>query len=427
MLPRLLMGAAAAALALLLALWLRKPAAAERPPAPAPAAVDLPRDLAPASGAAAEASAPSTTAAPAPTLHGLRLLKREDAERRGWTPPPPKEKSARQVAGEEVMKRWSQTPISINCTDQPLLEFLDDLRKQYGLDARVDPEIDVEAHTVTFRVDDLAADQAMDLVLRMADLAWCVDERGTFWVTERDRVEVLSPGPEKPRASVTETAELVRWRTEPDAPPMTEQRAAWLKGKTLTASIANVPLKDALEEIAKAADMSLWWSEAALAAVERAPIASVVGEDLPLGPTLERLLASGGLDISLWSHGSGGIQTAEEVRAHIEWEAYAEKCAKEMAREQAAFGERRVRIEGKVLAVRDVAAQLEAQLGVAVRVMPALETCEATWESDGLEQRAGEVLDILAKDAPLAWGWLPELEEDGPADAPFQLWLVDRR
>lgn len=83
-----------------------------------------------------------------------------------------------------------------------------------------------------------------------------------------------------------------------------------------------------------------------------------------------------------------------------------------------------MRIEARVLTVRDVAAQLESQLGVKVIVMPALERCESTWEADGLEQTAGEVLSILEKDAPLIWGWYPQLEgEEFLGDA--AIWLVE--
>jgi len=52
--------------------------------------------------------------------------------------------------------------------------------------------------------------------------------------------------------------------------------------------------------------------------------------------------------------------------------------------------------------------------------------CEAAWESDGLEQTAGEVLGILAKDAPLAWGWAPELDDaDTLLEDPRSIWQVD--
>ena len=44
----------------------------------------------------------------------------------------------------------------------------------------------------------------------------------------------------------------------------------------------------------------------------------------------------------------------------------------------------------------------------------------------GLSKKtAGEVLDILAKDAPLAWGWAPEIDEGVIPGSPRSIWLVN--
>lgn len=430
MIPRVVAITLAAALALFLALWLRKPSAegplrAQAPPAQAPTDASAPRagsaEAAPGTG-----TLPSTT--PAPALHGLRLLAREEAEKRGWSAPV-KVPTPAETASERAWRKWKETPISINCTDTPLVEFLEDLRARYGLETRVDPEIDLEAHTVTFRVEDLPGDQAFDLILKMADLAWCIDDRGTLWITTKERVPILAPLPadaESPDDAWKASTVRSGFGAE-DQPPMVEQRAAFMKGKTVSVSIANRPLKEAVEELARAGDISLYWSEAADERAARAPIASLVGDELPLWPSIEQLLTPAGLDLACWSSGCATVETREDVQALVRWEVDAEKILKEVAREKAELVARKVRIEGKVLTLQAVAAQLEAQLGVKVHIVRALEHCEVTWESDGLEQAASVVLEILARDTPLAWDWIFQGTWQEPVDGPREIWLVDRR
>lgn len=430
MIPRVIAITLAAALALFLALWLRKPPA-ESPAGTSPAATAAPENPStprPAPGAASPATDAPRSTGPAQALLGLRLLSREDAEKRGWSAPT-KLPTPAEVASAAVLRKWKETPVSINCTDASLEEFLEDLRKRYGFEIRVDPEIDVEAHTVTFRVEELAGDQALDLTLKMADLAWCIDDLGTLWVTTKDRVHTLAPAP--PGAESSDDA----WKAssvrsgfgDKEFPPMTEQRAEFMKGKTVSVSIANLPLKEAVEELAKAGELTLYWSQSAIELAARAPIASLVGDDLPLWPSIEQLLSPAGLDLACWSSGSAVVETREDIQAIERWEVEAAKFMKEVAAEKAALVARTVRIEGKLLTLQAVAAQIEAQLGVKVHIVRALETCEVTWESDGLEQKASAVLEILARDTPLAWDWISQGTWETPIEGPREIWLVDRR
>lgn len=428
MIPRVIAITLAAALALFLALWLRKP------PAEAPARVPAASAAAPGDnskpppepGAPAPATQEPVSPDPAAALHGLRLLSREDAEKRGWSAPP-KLPTPAETAAEGVWRKWKETPISVNCTDAPLVEFLEDLRNRYGLETRVDPELDVDAHTVTFRVEELAGDQAMDLILKMADLAWCVDDRGTLWITTKERVDQVAPARGKPlSADESWTAAAIRGGyPEMESPPMTEQRAAWMKGRTVTATIANLPLQQAVQELCEAGGLTLFWSQGAIDLAAKAPIASLVGEDLPLWPSIEQMLTPAGLSLACWSGGSAVVQTADEVRELVEWEVDCGKTTKNLVKRKTDLAARTVRIEGKMLTLQAVAAQIEAQLGVKVRVMPGLEERDAVWEADGLEQTAGVVLNILASDAPLAWGYMPESDWDAMDDEPWIIWLVN--
>ncbi len=428
MIPRVIAFTLAAALALFLALWLRKPSA--EAPARLPAAVteapESPSTPRTENGAPAPATETPRSTGPAPALHGLRLLSREEAEKRGWAAPV-KLPTPAETAAEAVWRKWKETPISVNCTDAPLVEFLEDLRARYGLETRIDPELDVEAHTVTFRVEELAGDQAFDLILKMADLAWCIDERGTLWITTKDRVDQLAPARGKPLSADESwmAASIRGGYPDMESPPMTVQRAEWMKGRAVNATIANLPLQQAVQELCEGGGLTLFWSQGAIDLAARAPIASLVGEDLPLWPSIEQMLTPAGLGLACWSGGSAVVQTAEEIRELEEWEVECGKTTKKLAKRKTDLAARTVRIEGKVLTLQAVAAQIEAQLGVKVRVMPGLKEREAAWEADGLEQTAGEVLNILASDAPLAWGFMPERNWDAPEDEPWVIWLVN--
>ena len=429
--PRTLLIAVAAALALLLALLIRKTGSPETAPETPTQRAKESASATPSVVAAPADVAPRPEAAVVTALHGLRLLTREAAEARGWSAPV-KMKTPAEILGEATWKKWASTTVSVNVTDAPLADVVADFAQRYGLVARIDEEeIDVESQTVTFRVEDLAADQSMDLILKMADLGWYVDANGVLWITSKDRAReiaaerapFISPGA-KFTASI-----VAHWgRDEKDEPFMAERRASWMKDRKVSVSIANKSLRETIEEIATAGESNLWgWSEEAEQAVQKAPIASVIGDDLPLDATLEALLAPAGLGMNFWGHDSFQVGTIEEVKNWEDWEKQAREFSKEAARERATLAARKVRIEGKVLTLRAVAAQLEAQLGERVVLMPALEDCGAVWEADGLEQTAGEVLDILGRDAPLDWGWMQEFDPDDPKEGPHTIWLVNRK
>ena len=68
--------------------------------------------------------------------------------------------------------------ISLNFTDTPLPEVVSFMQEVTQLNIMVDRHSieDPESKTVTFKVDELAFDQALDLILKMADLGYEVDQ-----------------------------------------------------------------------------------------------------------------------------------------------------------------------------------------------------------------------------------------------------------
>lgn len=78
------------------------------------------------------------------------------------------------------------------------------------------------------------------------------------------------------------------------------------------------------------------------------------------------------------------------------------------------------------MTLRDVTAQVSEQLRVPVVLAPGVEPCREVWESDGLEQDAKTVLDILARDARLCWQFMRPLDALGDPEGEPAIWLVPR-
>lgn len=367
---------------------------------------------------------------PAPKLHGLRRLPLETARARGWTPRPlPPELSDPVYL---AYKRLRLTSIDLNSTDQPLPELLRELDTKYGLRMRLDPAIEADSKTVTFRVQALAADQAIDLVLKMADLAYAIDAAGDIWITTRDRVAPLAaPRPPDPEPW-TWTFSFIRWQHEaaPQGAGEGPRDPPW-KGKKVTVSIVRRPLAEAWDALAEALELEQQWTTAFWKRETRAKAAaampvSLVAEEMPAEQAVAEILRDSGLELDANMSGANDLLTAEAARQRRETREAVRRERAEDAQEQAAFRLRRVRIRGEVLAASDVAGQVAAQLGVTLRVAPEVALCPALWESDGLEQPAGEVLDLLARDGELLWRWHGEAD---PSDwdrhsGPRCLWLL---
>ncbi|MEK7866050.1 MAG: hypothetical protein AAB434_05160 [Planctomycetota bacterium] len=89
----------------------------------------------------------------------------------------------------EVKAKMRDTKISLNFTDAPLPDVVTFLREYTRLNILID-EASIEAPAdkkITFRVDELAFEQAFDLILKMLDLAYKI-EQGTIIITTREKI-----------------------------------------------------------------------------------------------------------------------------------------------------------------------------------------------------------------------------------------------
>lgn len=420
----------AAFAAALLALWLRR----------RPGDSGLRPEGAPATPSAA--AAPGTGGGPAGTtesgrraggsgeteMHGLRLLEQDEALRRGWAEPrePGGGPTERQLAAQN---KWAETLVTTNFDDADVGEILTDLRARYGLDIRLDPGLDPAKYRTTFMVREIDASQAFGLILRMLDLKSGLDAEGVMWVATEERLPLLCGAvkpalPEEVAGTTARVRALSGW--SPDA-PRDRSPGTWLQDKWGEVNIVRQPLRDAVESLAKSCGYRIKeWSRRSEREVEGKLPVSVVGEHVSLRDSLVELLEGAGLALQVDSSGSFEIETAEEhgwwlerVRNYAAFENEAHK-AKEGLRD------RPVRIRGACMTLRDVTAQVSEQLRVPVVLAPGVEPCREVWESDGLEQDAKTVLDILARDARLCWQFMRPLDALGDPEGEPAIWLVPR-
>ncbi|MBI2922527.1 MAG: hypothetical protein HYY18_15860 [Planctomycetes bacterium] len=90
-------------------------------------------------------------------------------------------------AERKTMTAMTSIRISLNFTDTPLPEVVSFMQEVTQLNIMIDRRAieDPESKTVTFKVEELAFDQALDLILKMADLAYRVDE-GVIVITSKE-------------------------------------------------------------------------------------------------------------------------------------------------------------------------------------------------------------------------------------------------
>ncbi len=102
------------------------------------------------------------------------------------------QKAERAVSESErkTYAAMSSIKISLNFTDTPLPEVVSFMQEVTQLNIMIDRRAieDPESKTVTFKVDELAFDQALDLILKMADLAFRVDE-GVIVITSKEAMQ----------------------------------------------------------------------------------------------------------------------------------------------------------------------------------------------------------------------------------------------
>ena len=291
-------------------------------------------------------------------------MAKEEAEKRGWTG----EVSADGPTelAKATMKVWQEWKITTQYEDFTIEDVVADMRVRLALSIQIDPMAPIEGKTVSFRVNELQADQAIDLITKLSDLAWAVDPLGTTWVTTKERVPAIrrlkSDGITQ---GMDVTMQMIRVTAgvEPVPEKVRDERGAkamaeWLADRRVDMSIVNLPAEEAITKLAEASDLMIWeWSEAAKQAAAESPLVSLVGDRLPLGEALEGMLKGAGVVLDCAAGGMARVETPEERRDRLDENG---ELARSMALSRKQFADlkaRRVRIEGRCLTLSMVLAQ----------------------------------------------------------------------
>jgi hypothetical protein len=373
---------------------------------------------------------PSATAE---NLHGLRRLPEETARARGWKPREPDKVALASVAH---WKRLAEMNLSVNYDETPLADVCRDLLTRYGLDIHIDPLVPAERVRITFRVDDLVADQLLTLIF----LTWHDPDLPEPATLE----ELVNRDEDNLRLSIDADGFLcVRYESQclvvnpvfmqacrvgsarPAKKSLEELRAERLKGLTVSPSLVHQPLQDAVKALFEGKETGLrGWSPDAEDIASDAPLVSLIDENLDLEATVASLLEPAGLALGADENGMW-VCTADQYREAVEERRQAIEAWSRDEADAAALAHREVRIEGPLLTRADVAAQLEAQLGERVILDPFADDLGVRWESDGLPQPAKDVLDLLAREERMLWRFTAPGKCMGTPDV-RGIWIVGR-
>jgi hypothetical protein len=95
------------------------------------------------------------------------------------------------AARDKVLEKWRKTKIDAEWEGVALQETAADLLARYGLATQLDPA--AAGKKVTFRVEQLEAIAALDLVTKMANLTWVVNASGELWIMPQDKLNTYAP------------------------------------------------------------------------------------------------------------------------------------------------------------------------------------------------------------------------------------------
>lgn len=321
---------------------------------------------------------------------------------------PPHPLDAEIAARTERWKPWRGTRVDLNYTDMPLAEVLADLEKRYGLKFLVAPGVDLARRTTTFKVMELAADQTIDLIFKMADLKYVLAPDGTAVVLERDMDASPWAAKDSPELQELETAmdDRTRNRRQDEKDDKAEAFLESVRGRTLQKEIPPAGIYDSIDALQETVRLNIVISSNVRRTMKNDTAIGALPAGKLLQETFDDWSREAGLD---WKVENGVLYFGrpDEIAPAKEKEAKRRADRKERDRVLSALLARKVTVAGENLAIRQVAALLETALGVPVRCDP------ETWHRTvrlSLEPRERPALDIV---------------RIVQAAAPVEVWLRD--
>lgn len=300
---------------------------------------------------------------------------------------------------EKTLEKWKKTKLSVEWENVTLAEAFGELATRFGLEARLDPA--AASIACTFRVDELEAIAALDLVTRMADLAWIVNQAGELWVIPRDKLTAYAP------AGYFDWAELQGMRAavlaDRNAGVTHEpQLARKLRDTAIAArQIRETDLQGFLEFVMQVAEVNI-----VTRPVENPPQVPTM---TPLeGESIDSFLRRGleplGFTFTV-TDDSVIVLTREQLEAEKKETSAREDERKGRIDAERQFFKRPVTVGGDDMTLRDLAEALGRALEVPVVIDPTSWRRAARYSFKPIEQPAEEVVRILKKSAPVEVTW----------------------
>lgn len=362
----------------------------------------------------AVSTGPLATGAPA-VFKGKKPPARDFKRRSGYTitaraegekadpASPPHPLDAEIAASAERWKPWRMTKTDLNYTDRPLNEVLEDLAKRYGLKFNILPGLMLEDKTVTFKVDQLAADQTLDLIFKMSDLKWVLTPDGTMVVMAPDADATPWEAQDSPELRDMEAtlAERLKHQYELEKDGRNDKYWAGVKGRTMPQTLPSDTLFDSLDAMQESLKLNMVLSSNVRKTTwEKPPTMPELVAGKPVPDTFDAWASSAGLGWKV-ENGLMFFGTAEEIQAakDVEDKRRAERKAREGSLSELLA--RKVKVGGDNLAIRQLAELLGSALGVPVKLDPETWHRAARITIDDAERTALDVVRIIQAAAPV--------------------------
>ncbi len=316
---------------------------------------------------------------------------------------PPHPLDAEIAARAERWKVWRTTKADLNYTDRPLDEVLADLATRYGLKFLISPGLELHDKTVTFKVVELAADQTLDLIFKMADLDWVLTADGTMVVLPNGADASEWEKRDSAELQEMETAQAERTKNKRENEKDDKNEAYWagVKGKTLPKTVASNTMYDSLDALQETLQLNMVLSTSVRKAMWENPPTMpdlVAGRSVP--DTFDAWVSGAGLG---WKVENGlmlfGMADEIQKAKEVDDKRRAERTAREGS--LATLLARKVTVSGDNLAIRQLAELLGGALGVPVKLDPETWHRAARVTIDDTPRTGLDIVRIIQAAAPV--------------------------
>lgn len=253
---------------------------------------------------------------------------------------------------------------------------------------------------MTFKISELAANQALDLIVKMAGLRLTVGNDGVMWVV----------APEGRAACEPEFIEdLRRWEnaarrrvTSDDSDVTSPETLKSYAAQRERVEIVNVPFRDALTTLSNTFGLRiLIQANAGTADATEAlckTSVTLVQEAVTMEEALREILTPVGKVCEL-TRNNVIIRSQSELEEELKRQLEHQNARRKQTAALQAVRNRLIRLDGSPLTAQDIAVEAAKQAGIGVMLDPLLSASAARWEAAEAELTLGALMEALATGA----------------------------